>query len=84
MTKQAGQFVEVWVANNIQATGYEPEGDMTAANAAAFEMLAAADKAGIARGAVEAYTGNDIVAFMADKIESVNDAEVERLSSKDD
>lgn len=54
MTKDAGHFVEEWVANNIHATGYEEEGDMRAAKAAAFEMLAAADKAGVARAAVEA------------------------------
>lgn len=84
MTKDAGQFVEVWVANNIHATGYEAEGDRKAARSAVYEMVAAADKAGIARVAIQEYTGSDMVSFMAGRIEAVNDAEVERLVAKGD
>lgn len=84
MTKKAEKFVEEWVADNIHATGYEPEGDLRAAKVASSKMLAAADEAGIARRDIEAYTGKDITVFMADRIDSANDAEVDRLAAKDD
>lgn len=83
MTTKAEKFVQSWLAENVQATGYEEEGDEKAAKDAAFAMLAAADKTGISRADIEAYTGAQIVEFMAAHIEAVNDAEVERLAAKE-
>lgn len=83
MSEKAREFVDGWIAENVHATGYEPEGDATEAKRLAFECWAAADKAGIPRGQIEQAVG-PLVDHMAAAIEEVNDAEVRRLAARDD
>lgn len=82
MGQNAREFVEGWIDQNVHATGYAPEVDNAEAKRLAVECWAAADQAGVSRASIaEEFNLPD---RMAEAIEAVNDAEVERLASKDD
>lgn len=68
MSERAQNFVTQWVASNIPAGSYDPQGDNTAARALAPKLLDDAQAAGIPRREVEAYTG-DVVSYLAEKID---------------
>lgn len=80
---KAAMFVDNWVRENVNATGYEPEGDASEAKRLAVMCWTAADAAGISRASISVDVG-DLVSYMASAIESANDAEVRRLVAKDD
>jgi hypothetical protein len=83
MSERADQFVATWVSENINAEGYQPEGDYTEARNFAEQCLTAAKAAGIAESEInDEYP--DLVSYMAAEIEEANDREVARLSEKDD
>lgn len=82
MTDKTHTFIDGWIEDNVSATGYEPEGDGTEAKRLAAQCWRECDSAGISRPAVNAAVG-DLVAYMADAIERVNNAEVQRLANKD-
>src|SRR3979409_2366810 len=46
MTERATSFVEIWASENINAEGYQPDGDLTQATNYAEQCLAAAKEAG--------------------------------------
>lgn len=79
---EAQDFVDAWINENVQATGYERESDAAQAKTLAMQCWAAADKAGISRGAIQQAVG-DLVPYMASAIEQTNDDEVARLVEKD-
>ena len=83
MGENANRFVEDWVSEHVQPTGYEPEGDNAEARRLAKACWAAADQAGVSRASIQESYG-DLVSYMAEQIERVNHAEVNRLASKDD
>jgi hypothetical protein len=83
MNADAKAFIEDWIDENIQATNYEPEGDATAARAAAIACFRDADRAHISRPAIQAAVGN-LQDYMAAAIRAANEAEVARLVAKDD
>ena len=77
MSERAVQFVAHWVSENINAEGYQPEGDLTMARSHAEQCLAGAKEAGISESEVEEEY-DDLVSYMASEIEEVNDNEVKR------
>jgi hypothetical protein len=83
MNDKAMNFVNDWVRENVNATGYEPEGDNTEAKILATQCHAAAAQAGISAKAIEEACG-DLVDYIAGEISSTNDAEVARLAARDD
>jgi hypothetical protein len=83
MSERALAFAEEWVNENIHATGYEPEGDTSAASALAQQCLAEAKADGISEAEMKEAI-DDLTQFMAGQIKLVNDNEVDRLASKDD
>lgn len=83
MTQDAKQFVDNWITEHVQPTGYEPEGDASAAERLAFECWRAADKAGIKRGLIKEACGN-LVEYISEAIERINDDNVKRLAKKDE
>ena len=82
MSDKAREFVQTWVSENVHATGYEPEGDSKEAERLTFACWRAVDQAGIRRAEVDEEFG-DLLDYMAEQIESVNDQEVQRLVDKD-
>jgi len=82
MSAEAREFIEDWVENNVHPTGYEPEGDSEEAKKLAFECWRAVDQAGISRAAVKEEVG-ELLDYMSEAIERVNDAEVQRQVDKD-
>ena len=78
MTRTARKFVDQWIADNVEATGEDPEDNAAMANKLAHKCLAAADKAGIDRGAIENDCG-DLVAYIDEAISQANDEEAKRL-----
>jgi hypothetical protein len=83
MTERAIEFVENWVSENINADGYQAEGNHSRAGAFAVQCLEAAGAEGIPRTEI-AETFEDLTAFMAGEIEEANNREVARLAAKDD
>jgi hypothetical protein len=83
MSQRGIDFVEDWIANNLQEPGYEPEGDNKFAKMHAEICLIAAKEAGISNKEIEEDVG-DLVDRMSEAIESVTDDEVARLVAKDD
>jgi hypothetical protein len=83
MSERAIAFVEEWVSENINAEGYEPEGDESMAAAFSVQCAAEAKEAGIPDSEMkDAF--ESLTAFMAGAIKLANDNEVDRLASKDD
>jgi hypothetical protein len=82
MSDRAFEFVENWTADNINAEGYQPEGDLTLARSYAQRCIAEAKEAGIPESEInDAF--EDIVNFMSGEIEEANNREVQRLADKD-
>lgn len=82
MSAEAREFIEDWVNNNVHATGYQPEGDTEEARKLTFECWRAVDQAGIPRASVQEEVG-ELLDYMSEAIERVNDAEVQRQVDKD-
>jgi len=82
MSEKAQQFVEDWVENNIHAEAYQPEGDNSEAQSCAEQCRIRAEAEGISKAEIEEAVG-DLVGYMADAIERVNDEEIQRRSDKD-
>jgi hypothetical protein len=83
MSERAIAFVEEWVSENVNAEGYEPEGDQSKAAAYAVRCAAEAKEAGIPDAEMkDAF--ESLTAFMAGQMKLANDDEVDRLASKDD
>ncbi|WP_404294693.1 hypothetical protein ACD578_30465 (plasmid) [Microvirga sp. RSM25] len=61
MTKDAKQFVDRWIDENIDPTGYTPVADASEAERLARACWVEADKAGISRDAIEDSVGNLVV-----------------------
>ncbi len=78
MAKAAKRFVEDWISRNVEATNQDSEGDAKKVHALAFDCLAAADKAGISRAAIEEECG-DLVACISDAIARLNKEAADRL-----
>ncbi|BAQ45884.1 MULTISPECIES: DUF768 domain-containing protein [Methylobacterium] len=83
MSQKAQQFVDDWIDTHIHAEGYQPEGDNSEAAMRAEQCRAMAEIQGISHSEIEESVG-DLVGYMADAIERANDAEIQRLSAKDD
>lgn len=83
MSQRAVEFVDNWIAENIHAEGYPPEGDDSEARGLATMCEAAAQQAGISKAEIDEDL-IDLVEYMSQALENVNDAEVERLAAKDD
>ena len=84
MHNDARDFVEGWIEENVHPTGYDLAGDLTEAKRLALGCRAAADEVGIGRAAIDAEFAS-LVDYIAEAIEAANnDAEVARLSAKDD
>ena len=83
MSERALAFVEEWVNENIHATGYEPEGDTSAASALAQKCVADAKADGITEAEIKEAI-DDLTQFMAGQIVLVNDNETDRSAAKDD
>jgi hypothetical protein len=83
MSDRATAFVETWISENINAEGYQADGDNSRAKKFASQCLAAAMAEGIPTTEIsEAF--DDLAAFIAGEIEEANDREVARLAAKDD
>ncbi len=78
MSKAARNFVDQWISENVEATGGDPEDNAAVAQKLALKCLAAADKAGINRGAIENDCG-DLVAYIDEAISRADDEEARRL-----
>lgn len=83
MSERAIAFVDTWVSENVNAEGYQADGDMTEARNFAERCLADAVAAGIPAAEVnDAF--EDLADFISGEIEEANDREVQRLAAKDD
>jgi hypothetical protein len=83
MSEKARKFVEQWVSENVQPTGYEPEGDSEESRRLAFACWRDADQSGIRRADIQEAVG-ELVDHMAEQVERVNDEEVQRLAANDE
>lgn len=83
MSERGLRFVEAWIVENVNAEGYEPEGDNSHARMLAVLCLEAAKAEGISKKEIEEHVG-DINDFMSQAIDEANDAEVARLAARDD
>jgi hypothetical protein len=82
LTERADKFVADWISDNIEAKGYQADGDFGEAHNSAEQCLIAANGVGIAESEVlDEYP--DLVAHMAAEIEEANDREVRRLAESD-
>ncbi len=84
MSEAAKDFIDGWISENVNPTGYEPEGDSKEAHRLAFSCWEATDREGYGRSDVDVAVGGDLIAYMAEALENVNDEEVARLAAKDD
>lgn len=79
------EFIENWVAENIQAEPYaSEEGPDPHAVQYAKQCAATALESGFSKDDLENAIGDDLISYMTDAINASADAEVERLASKDD
>jgi hypothetical protein len=83
MSVRGRQFVDHWVFENISAGPYQREGDASAAQRQAEELVAVAEIQGVSKIEMEDEVG-DLVDYLAGAMESATDAEVARLAAKDD
>ncbi|MGH9675714.1 MAG: hypothetical protein ACRD36_01315 [Candidatus Acidiferrum sp.] len=83
MSDFAKQFIELWIAENVRATGCDTGTDASMAKKLAAECWAAADSASISRLEIKTSCG-DLVERMEDAIEAANRAEVNRFALKGD
>ena len=81
MSKAARKFVEQWISDNVEATGQDGEANVAVANKLALKCLAAADRAGIDRAAIENECG-DLIAYIDAAISQANKEEAERLIAR--
>jgi hypothetical protein len=82
LTERADKFVAYWISENIEARGYQADGDFAEARNSAEQCLVAANEVGIAESEVlDEYP--DLVAHMASEIEDANDREVQRSTESD-
>jgi hypothetical protein len=84
------QFIGRWKFNNINAEGYEREGDLRAAHRLADQCREWAKREGITSEQLDEAAadmiggGDNLIALMSNAIEQANDDEVQRQAEKDD
>jgi len=89
MSQSAKDFLENWARDNINAEGYDSEDNELACHLVQV-CEEDAQKEGISLPALDAAAadmmiwGDNLLDFMINAVESVNDAEVKRLSGKND
>jgi hypothetical protein len=82
MSARGAEFADRWVAENINAEAYAPDGDDSRARELADVMVAEAKAGGITPAEIEEEKG-DLVDFISSALAAATDAEVRRLSDKD-
>ncbi len=84
MSDRVINFANNWVAENVNANGYGPEdGPNVEAIEATTRFIDDAQEAGISRDELEDILG-DVSDYIHAAFEEANDAEVDRMMSKDD
>ena len=71
MAANVREFVDGWIAENLQAVSYEPVDDAQEAQLRALQCFTAASRAGIKRAAIESECGS-LVSYMDAAIERIN------------
>ena len=78
MAKAAKRFVDDWISKYVEQTNRGSEGDAKETHELTFECLAAADKAGVSRTAIEEECG-DLNAYIEDAVARENKDTADRL-----
>lgn len=90
MIRDAKDFVNDWVRENINAEAYATYADTSRARELAGRCRAEAKEAGISDNDLDTAVddmwggGNGLMGFIADAMEAATDAEVRRLAGRDD
>ncbi len=84
MSQLGMDFVNQWVAENIQPTVYAPDGGPhPETDASVARLLEDAENDGVTRQEIEEEVG-DLSDFISAALEEATDAEVDRLEAEDD
>ncbi|PQA89657.1 hypothetical protein [Hyphococcus luteus] len=83
MSNKYKDFADAFIADYVNAEGYPPEGDMQLAREYATRCKLRAEKEGMAANSFEIHLGVTLEKYIHNAIIAANDAEVERLASKD-
>lgn len=90
MIEAVKQFIQRWKTDNINAEGYEQEGDLRKAEWLADQCRTSAEREGITEAQLDEAAadmiggGDDLVDLMSNAIKEANDAEVDRRAERDD
>jgi hypothetical protein len=83
MSVRGREFVDHWIFENIDASPYQPDGDISEGRRKADELVTVAQAQGVSKREMEEEVG-DLANYLSGAMEIATDAEVARLAAKED